>query len=131
MSTRVIARTRTTPLSVERLRVITSTPIVVPAKVWLPMLSSLVALSLIGIKRRRDYVRRTAVVWEDWASTRKAGSSTSTPAITRPIGTVARKEVTMNLNQNHLFFAFVATLAAVVILALQGDQNLGGTLQII
>ena len=37
----------------------------------------------------------------------------------------------MNINQNHLLVAFLATLAGAVALALTGDQNLGGTLQLI
>ena len=35
------------------------------------------------------------------------------------------------MNANHLFYGFLATLGAVVALALFADQNLGGSLQVI
>jgi hypothetical protein len=37
----------------------------------------------------------------------------------------------MVVNRNHILLAFLADLIAVLILALSGDQNLGGTLQLI
>lgn len=37
----------------------------------------------------------------------------------------------MNINQNHLFYAFIATLVGVILLALVGNQQLGGTLGLI
>ena len=37
----------------------------------------------------------------------------------------------MQLNQNHLLIAFLATLVGAVVLAITGNQNLGGTLQLI
>lgn len=37
----------------------------------------------------------------------------------------------MGINLNHVLVAFLATLVSVVALAIVGNQNLGGTLQVI
>jgi hypothetical protein len=98
-------------------------------KVSLLTLSSLAAALVIGIRRHNGFVERTGRARVASASTPKGDSSTSTQGTIRQTGTALERREAMN--QNHLLVGFLATLVAVIILAVQGDQNLGGTLQLI